>query len=1143
MNWLREPDAEPIPGYRLICPLGTGGFGEVWKCVAPGNIHKAIKFVYGNLNSPDDDNFRAEQEFKAVQKIKEIRYPFILSMERIDIVDGDLAIVMELADCSLYDLLQKYQAEGYPGIPRAKLIRYLRDAADGLDYLNECGLQHLDVKPRNLFLVGDRVKVADFGLVKSLDRQSSSGLLAGVTPIYAAPETFSGKFSRQSDQYSLGIVYVELLTGRRPFNGKSIRSLAFQHVSEPPDLSGVPETDRPVILRALAKDPEERYPSCQAFIAALTQSGEVPTDGAELAYAAARAGVGTSVTAAARSAVNGSAPHGLECTVITPETAVLRPTLIIAAGEFGRKAILDLRCRLLDRFGDLSQIPIFRFVYLDSDPDALHAAQQGPPEVALSTAQLVPLPLQPVASYRRRTLENLADWLPREKLNALPRSLQPQGSRALGRLAFHDNYLRLLTRFRRELQAATHPESLTQSVSHTGLALRDNHPRIAILASACGGSSGMLVDLAFALNRVCQQLNLKSEKPTLFLYGGAPNDPATPTEELANLYATLTEVHHYYAGDTGFSAQYGPDCKPIVDASVPISAAYLLVSDNHTPESESDCVAQLANYLHHEITTPLGQVLELQRARQKEGCTPFRSFGTHSVWYPRGLLLRAAAREACNHLIRQWQTSDWDGDDAEIDAWCHEILQDAGLQWESLAKQIEEAATTVDGSPPEVLSRLLSELSDDSVQTETVQNPWAWAAHAVSQVENWVGCQATSCDESVLRRSRFSLAYSRAAKAVADKWARRWFKEVRKLANRPGCRTAAVEQGIRRLIAFCEQAAAAQSDVVSCQRSMIDSARQQLRRALQQCRSGGSTFGRFLSGNADRHVRSLLEQLRIFAFARLAEDALESGTQFFQHLQSSLHERLADLEFVRQRLRHLQADLVDILDFDVAGEAAFRRTQSYNGILKGSKISRIVLPEGVKDLNQAAHRFVEQISPELYRKLDETVHALVLEPRGGLISICQKNSDLDQVLAAPLIEHVAAFLGEQLPTADVVEAELTAANHLQQPVERHIQKFALRAAPLVQAPGHRDQTIYLLLPESDSAHEWSAAVERALDHIDFVPGSGPTDMTFCREQGYLMPEELAPFLEPCRTAYDQLCQSPSTSPHSRFDVPEWLPLQ
>ena len=162
MNWLREPDAEPLPGYRLVCPLGTGGFGEVWKCVAPGNILKAIKFVYGNLNSLDGDAFRAEQEYKAMQRVKEVRHPFVLSMERIDIVEGDLAIVMELADMSLHDLLVGYQQKGGPGIPRDELLTYMRDAADGLDHLNEKhNLQHLDVKPRNLFLVSDRVKVAD----------------------------------------------------------------------------------------------------------------------------------------------------------------------------------------------------------------------------------------------------------------------------------------------------------------------------------------------------------------------------------------------------------------------------------------------------------------------------------------------------------------------------------------------------------------------------------------------------------------------------------------------------------------------------------------------------------------------------------------------------------------------------------------------------------------------------------------------------------------------------------------------------------------------------------------------------------------------------------------------------------------------
>src|SRR5437763_119299 len=98
MSLLREPNAEPIPGYRLIEPLGSGGFGEVWKCEAPGGLFKAIKFVFGNLNSLDVDGARAEQEKNALNSVKEVRHPFVLGMERIEEIEGELIIVMELAD-------------------------------------------------------------------------------------------------------------------------------------------------------------------------------------------------------------------------------------------------------------------------------------------------------------------------------------------------------------------------------------------------------------------------------------------------------------------------------------------------------------------------------------------------------------------------------------------------------------------------------------------------------------------------------------------------------------------------------------------------------------------------------------------------------------------------------------------------------------------------------------------------------------------------------------------------------------------------------------------------------------------------------------------------------------------------------------
>src|SRR5437667_6169419 len=98
-----ESQAEPIPGYKLIERLGGGGFGEVWKAEAPGGLHKAIKFVFGDLQTEGDESMRAEQELKALNRVKMVRHPYILSLERVDIVEGRLMIVMELADRNLWD--------------------------------------------------------------------------------------------------------------------------------------------------------------------------------------------------------------------------------------------------------------------------------------------------------------------------------------------------------------------------------------------------------------------------------------------------------------------------------------------------------------------------------------------------------------------------------------------------------------------------------------------------------------------------------------------------------------------------------------------------------------------------------------------------------------------------------------------------------------------------------------------------------------------------------------------------------------------------------------------------------------------------------------------------------------------------------
>ena len=271
MAIVKTPNAEPIRGYRLIEPIGSGGFGEVWKCEAPGGIFKAVKFVHGIIDENGEKGARAEEELRALQHIKSIRHPFLLSIDRVEAIDNELVIVTELADQNLHELLEKYRALGKPGVPRDEILTYLREAAEVLDLMNfKFDLQHLDIKPRNLFLCSNHVKVADFGLVNTIAGSAAEKLQIGaVTPLYAAPELFVSKLSRHCDQYSLAIVFQELLTGTMPFGGKNSRQLLLQHSQAEPDLNPLPPDDRPVIGRALAKNPDHRFASCMALVRAL----------------------------------------------------------------------------------------------------------------------------------------------------------------------------------------------------------------------------------------------------------------------------------------------------------------------------------------------------------------------------------------------------------------------------------------------------------------------------------------------------------------------------------------------------------------------------------------------------------------------------------------------------------------------------------------------------------------------------------------------------------------------------------------------------------------------------------------------------------------------------------------------------------
>ncbi|MBV8230594.1 MAG: SUMF1/EgtB/PvdO family nonheme iron enzyme, partial [Planctomycetaceae bacterium] len=274
MSFDLRRDAEPVPGYRLIEWLGRGGFGEVWKAEGPGSFKVALKFVP-----------LAEQagpvELRALQIIREIRHPHLLATFGSWQCDDTLIIAMELAERTLLDRFREAVGQGFAGIPVPEIFEHFLDAAKGIDYLNEPRhpsgggepqrIQHRDIKPANLLLVGGSVKVADFGVARILEH-SQTGHTGSLTPSYAAPEFFDRRTSSQSDQYSLAVTYCHLRGGRLPFTGTQMK-LMFGHLMLSPDMTMLPEAERPIVGRALAKAPGDRWPSCRAFVQAVSSAG------------------------------------------------------------------------------------------------------------------------------------------------------------------------------------------------------------------------------------------------------------------------------------------------------------------------------------------------------------------------------------------------------------------------------------------------------------------------------------------------------------------------------------------------------------------------------------------------------------------------------------------------------------------------------------------------------------------------------------------------------------------------------------------------------------------------------------------------------------------------------------------------------
>lgn len=276
-------EGQTLGRYRVLESLGRGGMARVYRAYhAQLNRYVAIKVMRSDL--ADDDSFLARFQREA-QAVASLRHPNIIQVFDFDRDGETYFMVMELLEGdNLKNRIHDFRVRGQQ-MPWGEVIRIMLDALAGLEYAHQEGMIHRDIKPANIMLTkrGQAV-LTDFGIAQIVGgtQYTATGVLMGTLEYMAPEQGLHNTCDAQSDIYSMGVVLYEICTQCVPFQADTPLAILMKHVNDPLPLPcslnpDIPPALEQVILKAMSKQPNDRFPNAAAMVHAIenaaTQAG------------------------------------------------------------------------------------------------------------------------------------------------------------------------------------------------------------------------------------------------------------------------------------------------------------------------------------------------------------------------------------------------------------------------------------------------------------------------------------------------------------------------------------------------------------------------------------------------------------------------------------------------------------------------------------------------------------------------------------------------------------------------------------------------------------------------------------------------------------------------------------------------------